>query len=346
MPAVIGVVNVRLFGVSGDATQLIRGNEARVVKLFIRREESIGEISKKLKELDIIIAGSHLTYNRSLFTRLPKLKAVIRWGVGYDNVIVKDATEEGIIVSRLPAHVLKESVAEQTVALILAVLKKVPQAFNYAKSGEWFNTFPEQPEFLIGECLEDKVIGFIGLGEIGFKVLELLKPFKPKRVLVYDPYVSRDFIRLAGAIAASNLDEILTYSDIITIHAPLTAETKKMLNREKFERMKRGVYLINTARGGIVDSKALLWALENGIIKAAALDVFDPEPIPPDHPIFKFDNVLITPHLAFGTEESCRLMDEYSLAEALRILRGEKPLWALNPEVLESEKLRAKIRLD
>jgi len=187
------------------------------------------------------------------------------------------------------------------------------------------------------------VIGFIGMGEIGFRTLELIKPFRPKAMIVYDPYVSRDFVRSVGAIFASSLDELLALSDVISIHAPLTPETKKLLNRERFQKMKRGVYLVNTARGGIIDTDALIWALREGIVKGAALDVFDPEPIPPDHPILKFDNVILTPHMAFATKRSCRMMDEYSVSEALRILKGEKPLWILNPEVLTSEKLRAKI---
>jgi phosphoglycerate dehydrogenase-like enzyme len=347
MPAKISIENVRLFGVASDISKLIQGHDVEVIKVYFGRETPIEEMCKKLGNPDIIIAGSMITYNGELFRRLPRLKAVIRWGVGYDNIILEDATREGVIVSRLPPYLLNDAVAEQTVALMLSLLRKIPQAHEFVKRGEWridsnFNKFEE----LIGESLEDKVIGFIGLGAIGFRVLELIKPFRPRLILVYDPYVSRDFIRLSGAIAVSSVDELLTYSDIITVHAPLTAETEKLLNIERFKRMKKGVYIINTARGKIIDTDALLWALENGIVKAAALDVFDPEPIPPDHPILKMKNVILTPHIAFAASKTCRMMDEYAIEEALRILRGEKPLWILNPEVLERDNLRAKIKID
>lgn len=345
MPAKICVVNVRLFGVVGNIHQMLQGQDIELTKVYINADAPIEEKCEKLRDSDIIIAGSTITYNGELFRRLPKLKAVIRWGVGYDNVVIEDATREGVIVSRLPPYLLNEAVAEQTVALMLSMLRKVPQARDFVKAGKWKinQGYEEEFETLIGESLEDKVVGLIGLGAIGFRVLELIKPFGPKRILVYDPHVSREFIRLSGAIAVSSIDELLAQSDIISIHAPLTAETEKLLNMERFKKMKKGVYIINTARGRIIDSEALLWALKNGVVKAAALDVFDPEPIPADHPILKLDNVIITPHVGFAVDRTCKLMDEYAITEALRILGGEKPLWILNPEVLEMPNLRAKI---
>jgi len=346
MPAKISIENVRLFGVASDVSKLIQGHNVEITKVYFSRETPIEEICEKLGNPDIIIAGSMITYDRELFRRLPRLKAVIRWGVGYDNIILEDATMEGVIVSRLPPYLLNDAVAEQTVALMLSLLRKIPQAHEFVKKGGWrISSNLNEFEQLVGESLEDKVIGFIGLGAIGFRVLELIKPFRPRLILVYDPYVSRDFIRLSGAVAASSIDELLTYSDIITIHAPLTVETEKLLSMEQFKKMKKGVYIINTARGKIIDTDALLWALENGIVKAAALDVFDPEPIPPDHPILKMENVILTPHIAFAASKTCKMMDEYAIEEALRILRGERPLWILNPEVLKRDNLRAKIRV-
>jgi phosphoglycerate dehydrogenase-like enzyme len=344
MPAKISIENLRLFGVTSDVSKLIQGHDVEIVKVYFSKETPIEEICERLGNPDIIIAGSMITYDRELFRRLPGLKAVIRWGVGYDNIILEDATKEGVIVSKLPPYVLNNAVAEQTVALMLSLLRKIPQAHEFVKKGEW-KISSDEFEQLIGELLEDKVIGFIGLGAISFRVLELIKPFRPSLILVYDPYVSRDFIRLSGAVAVSSIDELLAYSDIITIHAPLTVETEKLLNMEQFKKMKKGVYIINTARGKIIDTDALLWALENGIVKAAALDVFDPEPIPPNHPILKMENVILTPHIAFAASKTCKMMDEYTIEEALRILRGEKPLWIVNPEVLKRDNLRARIRV-
>ena len=341
----IGVVNVPLFGEFREPSELVKGSGAELIKLSIDPRGEPEEMAEKLSDLDVIIAGSAPVYNRELFIRLPKLKAVVRWGVGYDNVILEDATREGVIASRLPAYVLKDSVAEHTIALILSLLRRIPAADRYVKGGGWERGDVDDLKGLIGERIEEKTVGIIGLGNIGLRVLELLKPFNPKRIIVYDPYVSGEVIRASGAEQAGSLEELLTLSDIITIHAPLTPETRHMLDRKAFEKMRPGAYLVNTARGGIIDPDALLWALENGILKAAALDVFEPEPIPANHPILKHENVITTPHIGSGTIPSYKQMDEYSVQEALRILRGEKPLWILNPEVLKSPKLRARIRL-
>jgi len=344
MNAIIGVVNVPLFGVYCDVSKIAKPQDIEITKVALSRQASLKEISNRLKDFDVIIAGSSPIYDKRVFENLPKLKAVVRWGVGYDNVNIKDATEEGVIASRLPAYVLKDSVAEFTIGLIISALRKIPQAFDYVKRGGWKDRNLEGLKSVVGFNLEDMVIGIIGLGNIGFKVLELLKPFKPKKILAYDPYIPASLIRTAGAEPTSSLDELLINSDIITIHTPLTPETRHLFDREKFAKMKRGVCLINTARGGIIDTDALLWALEEGIVGFAALDVFDPEPVPPDHPILQYENVILTPHIGSGTVKSYAMMDEYSIAESLRILKGEKPLWILNPEVLKSPKLRANIK--
>lgn len=340
----IGVVNVSLFGAFSNALQLAGDAGVELVKIEIEPGEAGDAVLTKLSDLDVIIAGSTPIYDRRIFANLPKLKAVVRWGVGYDNIILEDATAEGVIASRLPARILRDAVAEHTIALIFSLLRKIPEADRYVRSGGWEKQDTEGLKNLIGESIQEKTIGIIGLGNIGLKVLELLKPFKPKKILAYDPYIPSELIRLAAAEPATSLEELLASSDIITIHTPLTPETRHMLDRKAFEKMKPGTILINTARGGIIDPEALHWALEKGIIKAAALDVFEPEPIPANHPILKHENIITTPHIASGTTTTYRQMDEHSLQEALRIIRGEKPLWILNPEVLESPKLRAKIK--
>lgn len=339
MSKVLTVVNAKLFGVAADVSQLLKGQDIILTRTFAKKSDPIDEIAKKLKDADVIIAGSQPIFNRELFSRLPKLKGIVRWGVGYDNIDLKDATEAGVIVSRLPSYALKDAVAEHTVALMLSIMRKVPQLFQRLKNGEWPSS--GNLEYFLGDTLMDKIVGFIGLGEIGFRVLELIKPFKPKEIIVYDPYIPREFIRLSGALVASTIEEVLAQSDVITIHAPLTNETRKLLNIERFRIMKRGVYLINTARGEIIDTDALIWALKEGIVKGAALDVFDPEPVPPNHPIFQFENVIVTPHIAYGVDRSCQLMDRLAIEEALRILRREKPLWILNPEVLDNERIKS-----
>ena len=344
MNHVIGVVNLRFFGLYTDPAKLAGSEDVKFIRVSIARDAPDSEIREKLGEVDVVIAAATLIYNKRVFRLLPRLKAVVRWGVGYDNLVLEDATEEGVIASRLPSIVLKDSVAQMAVALLLTALRKVHKADEYVRRGGWASRDIEGLKALVSPSIEDLAIGIIGLGNIGFRVFELLKPFKPKKIFVYDPYIPPSLIRSVGGEPVSSLDELLKFSDVITIHAPLTEETRHMIGRREFSKMKRGVYLINTARGAIVDTDALVWALKEGIVEFAALDVFDPEPIPPDHPILQFDNVILTPHIASGTTKSFSLMDEYSIAEAMRILKGEKPLWILNPEVLKSPKLRAKIR--
>ena len=184
MPGVLAVVNAKLFGVAGDVSHILKEHDVEFVRIFAKKTDPVDEVARKLKDVDVIIAGSQPIYNRELFEKLPKLKGIVRWGVGYDNVVLKDATEAGVMVSRLPSYVLKDAVAEHAVALMLAIMRRVSQTFQYVKEGEWWKPSPGRLEYLIGDTLMDKVVGFIGLGEIGFRVLEMIKPFKPREILV------------------------------------------------------------------------------------------------------------------------------------------------------------------
>jgi len=146
-----------------------------------------------------------------------------------------------------------------------------------------------------------------------------------------------------GGEPVSSVEELLSRSDAVSIHAPLTPETRHLINRDRLSKAKRGIVIVNTSRGALIDTEALIQAIEEEVVSCAALDVVEGEPIGADHPLLRYPNVIVTPHIGSASEESYRAMDEASLEEAARIARGERPLWIINPEVLTSPKLRARI---
>jgi len=257
-------------------------------------------------------------------------------GIGIDNVDVKAATENGVVIVKVPGAAEREAVAELAVGLMLAALRHIVQASNRVREGKWM----ERAKY-VGSELSEKVVGIIGLGNIGSRVAEILiKGFNTK-VLAYDPYIPPDKIKAMGAEPAG-FDDLLKKSDIVTIHCPLTKETHHLLNEEAFKKLKKGAILINTARGGLVDTEALVKALESGIVAAAALDVVEGEPIDESHPLLKYENVIITPHIGAYTVEALTGMDS-SLTNAVKaLLRGEIPENTINREVFKRDNLRVR----
>jgi len=335
----LAIVNLGIYGAFSNAEEFL-SRYFKVVRVSVDPKAAPDALARELGDVDVIIASSNPQYSREFFRLSKNVLAVIRWGVGYDNIDVSGATEEGVIACVIPNYIVRESVAEFTVALILASLRRVTLAHNFVKSNLRFS----RPTYLIGDDLRDKVVGVIGLGNIGSRVVELLKAFNVKQILVYDPYVNPDVVRAYGAYP-THIDDLIVKADIITIHAPLTKETYHLINKDRFSRMKRGVYIINTSRGGLIDTEALIWALREGIVKFAALDVIEGEPEPPHlSELLKFDNVIVTPHIASGSVECYRLMDEAVALDAIRIISGEKPVGILNPEVLKSPNLRLRSR--
>jgi len=185
---------------------------------------------------------------------------------------------------------------------------------------------------LIGIELAGKVLGIIGFGRIGGEVARRAKGFD-MRVIAYDPYVPRD-IALSLGVELTSLENLLRESDFVTIHCPLTRETYHMIDENKLRLMKKSAFIINTARGAIIDEKALYRALKEGWIAGAALDVYEVEPLPPDSPLLDLGNIILTPHIAWFTEEALRRLEFMACEEALRILRGEMPRNVVNIEVL------------
>jgi len=297
-----------------------------VVRPGMSREELVAVIG----DFDALVVRSETKVTREVIQAAHRLKVIGRAGVGVDNIDVEEATRHGILVVNSPEG-NKIAAAELTVALLLALSRRIPQATLSLKSGEW-----KRSKFL-GEELFHKTLGVIGLGKIGAEVARRALGFE-MRVLGYDPYVSAEYAQKLG-IELVDFDRVLTESDFITLHVPMTRETRNLIGREQLARMKKGVHIINCSRGGILDEMALVAALESGRVAGAALDVFEQEPPPADHPLFKLDSVVVTPHLGASTQEAQVNVAVDVAEQILEVLAGRPARSAVNmppvsPEVL------------
>lgn len=260
---------------------------------------SVEELKKEIADVDGLIIRSGTKVTKEILESAKRLKVIGRAGTGLDNVDIATANEKGIVVMNVPGGNTL-SAAEHTLALLFSLARKIPQANASVKEGKW-----ERKKFM-GVELNGKILGVIGLGRIGSIVAERALCMKMK-VIAYDPFVTPDFASKKG-IELVSLEELLSRADFITIHTPLTKETYHLLNRDTLSKVKKGSYIINCARGGIIDESALYEALVSGHIAGAALDVFEKEPPDPDNPLLKLDNVIVTPHLGASTVEAQKVV--------------------------------------
>jgi D-3-phosphoglycerate dehydrogenase len=253
------------------------------------------EIKKIIGEYQgwVLRSGSKAT--AEIFESAPNLKVIGRAGIGVENIDVETASKKGIVVMNTPGG-NNVTTAEHTISLMLALARHIPQAVASLKAGEW-----KRDKFM-GVELCNKTLGVIGLGNVGRIVAERALGFRMK-VIGYDPFVSAEAAARLGVELVS-LDETFARSDFISVHVPLTNETKGLIDRAAFAKMKNGVRIINCARGGIVDENDLAEALRQGKVAGAALDVYVEEPPPKNHPLFKMDQVITTPHLGASTDEA------------------------------------------
>jgi D-3-phosphoglycerate dehydrogenase len=257
-----------------------------------------------------------LVRNAEVVAAMTKAKAIVRYGIGFDNVDFNAARERGIPVCNIPDYCIDE-VADHTLAFILAITRQVvPNALDI-RAGKWGLATP----LTAMSSLKHLTIGIVGFGRIGREVVARLLAFKA-RVLVFDPVVAADEIAKSGAVAAS-FDELLAQSDIVSPHCPSTPKTKQLFNAAVFAKMKAGSIFINVGRGDLADSAAITAALQSGHLAGAALDVFDPEPIPADHPIRTMPNVILAAHIASASPPAVKTLRETAARIALMAVRGE-----------------------
>ena len=271
------------------------------------------EVREMVKDCDAYLAGLD-SIDRSAIESANKLKVISRYGVGFDNVDLVAAKEKGIIVTYTPGA-NSISVAELTIALILALARNIPEATSATRKGEW----PRQN----GITLEGKCIGLVGFGAIGKAVGKRLKAFD-MRVLAYDPFPDKDFAAKYD-IEITTLDLTLKNADFISLHLPLLPETRDIVNSSFLKKMKKDSYIVNTSRGELITGSDLIAAIEQGILRGAALDVFSKEPPGADNPLLQNPNVIVTPHCAAHTDGSTNTMGWMALNDCLAVLIGNDP---------------------
>ena len=286
-------------------------------------------ILEKVRDVDALVSLLTDPIDAEIFDAAPKLRIVSQYAVGYDNIDVREATKRGIYVTNTPG-VLTETVADFTFALMLAVARRVVEADEYVRGGKWKVAW--HPLMMLGSDVYGRTLGIVGMGRIGSAVARRAKGFG-MRILYYDSVRREDLEKELGVEFVS-LDKLLEESDYVSLHVPLTPETYHMIGEEQLRKMKSTAFLINTARGKVVDQKALYKALKEGWIAGAGLDVFEQEPIPPDDPLLQLENVVFAPHAASASYETRSKMAEMVADNLIAFLRGEVPPNLVNKDVV------------
>lgn len=262
----------------------------------------------------------------------PQLKIVSNYAVGFDNINVSDASSRGIIVSNTPCDEVNDAVSEHTWALILSIVRRVTEADEATKRGAYHGW---EPGIFLGSTLKGKTLGIVGLGRIGEMVARRGKAFEMK--VLYNKRTPDPKIEAELGAEFRSLDDLFSQSDIVSLHAPLTEETRHMMNMNAFSKMKAGSYFVNTARGPMVDEYALVDALRSGKLAGAGLDVFDAEPnVNPE--LIGMENVILTPHIASATKEARLKMGELAVNAIFGAFNNEKPQTIVNPEIWDSRR--------
>ncbi|MHB1162899.1 MAG: 2-hydroxyacid dehydrogenase [Chloroflexota bacterium] len=291
-----------------------------------------GRCPSDLLEKEVIDARAVVGYApfpAVLMDRAPQLRIIATSSVGFDHVDVAAATERGILVTNTP-NVLTDTTADLAFVLMLAVARRIGESERYVRAGQWGKA--GGPAGFLGRDVHHATLGLVGLGRIGAAVAERALGFKMK--VLYHDFARREDLERQFGYRYVDFETLLRESDFVSLHVPLLASTKGMMGAGQFALMKPTAYLINAARGPIVDERALINALREGQIAGAGLDVFDQEPTDPENPLLKLENVVALPHVGSATIATRRAMAELASNNALAVLQGRPPLTPVNPEVL------------
>ena len=291
------------------------------------------ELLPLLPNVDAVLASMDKFTDKVLSSPEAKsLKLISRWGVGYDAIDIPAATRNGVAVAYCPG-MLNEAVADYAFSLLCALARRVHEGHMIMRSGEW--------KLAWGHNIHGKTLGILGCGRIGQAMARRAAGFGMK-LLAYD-VAPHDEAKKLGVQFVS-LDELLAQSDFLTLHSAATAENKNMIGEKQLRRMKPTSYLINTARGALIDEEALVAALEQKWIAGAALDAYVVEPLPKDHPLRSAPNILITPHQASCSFETGEQVSDAAAAAIVELMNGRKPRWVVDEKIYAAANLRAKIK--
>jgi D-3-phosphoglycerate dehydrogenase len=277
------------------------------------------------------IVGVRGTYDAAAFARAPRLQVIARTGIGYDNVDAAAATAAGVCAVNTP-EAPTESTAEFAIALMFAVARRIPTADHNSKAGEW-----KLDPSVMGFDLAEKSLGLVGFGRIARRVTEMARAIR-MRVHAFDPFMPAARIAECGVIPCANLPELLQKSQILSLHAPLVAATRRLIGADQLALLPKGAIVINTARGPLLDELAVLNALTTGHLAGAGIDVWTTEPTEPENPLFLHPRVVATPHMAAYTDEGRRRSHVTAARHVLSVFDGEAPVELINPTVWETRR--------
>ncbi|MEO7002299.1 MAG: D-glycerate dehydrogenase [Ktedonobacterales bacterium] len=283
-------------------------------------------ILREARDADGIVSLLTDPMDGELMDACPKLRVISNYAVGFDNIDVPAATERGILAGNTPG-VLTETTADFAFALLMASARRLVEGVDYVRAGKW-KTWG--PLLLMGVDIHHSTLGIVGMGRIGAELVKRARGFDMR--MVYYDAIRRPDLEASLGVEYLPLDELLAQADFVSVHTPLTPETHHMINRGRLRQMKRSAILINTSRGSIVDSDALVEALQSGEIGGAALDVTEPEPLPADHPLVSLPNCIVVPHIASASAVTRGKMAEIAANNLLAGLKGEALPAGLNPD--------------
>lgn len=293
--------------------------ENNVDFVFSSKETYDKDFNRMMSEATVIVVEASVAIDETVINQLEKCKAILSFGTGFDNIDVQAAYRRNIAVCNLPDY-CSDEVADHTLSLILSLLRRIPNYNADLKSGKW-NSISAKPL----HRFQDTVIGLLGFGRIAQKVAERLKPFG-FTIIAYDEYVDENIFSNKGVTAVS-LDKVLSESNLLSLHVPLTQETENLLNEETMRKLPKDAMVVNTCRGGIIDETSLVKLIDEGGLSGAAIDVFLSEPPNLANDIFQRDDIITTPHAAYYSIESIEEMQTRTAENALRVLQDKDPLY-------------------
>jgi D-3-phosphoglycerate dehydrogenase len=295
------------------------------IQVDVRPDLTPNELVEIIPGYDALLVRSSTQVTAKVLAAGKKLRVVARAGVGVDNIDLHAATSLGVIVVNAPTG-NTVAAAEHTIALLMALARNVPQADAHVRAGQW-----KRGQFM-GVEVRNKVLGAIGLGRVAQEVVRRAQGLGMS-VIGYDPYVTEEYAEQRG-VRLADLDTIFAEADFITVHVPLNAQTRGLIGAEQIRKMKRGVRILNVARGGVIDEQALVEAVEAGMVAGAALDVFDEEPLPADSPLRRSSKIILTPHLGGSTVEAQEQVAEDVATQVVDVLNDRPARYAVNAPII------------
>lgn len=327
-------MSFKVVGKVGVGSSILKDKLAKAgIQLELAPIQTEADIIKYAWDADAVFVGATELYTSRAIQALNKCRILSRMGVGYDNIDIEAATNNGIAVAYAPEASVSE-VSDHAMALLLALARRILPLSQIGKTSVWSQASPQLTAIRQGvQRLGGQTLGLVGMGRIGKAVVPKAKAFG-LRVITYDPYVRPQEASQMG-IELVDFEQLLEEADFISLHAPLTSESRHLFSLEQFRKMKPTAYIINTARGALIDEADLVTALKEGFIAGAALDVTDPEPLPPESALLQMENMILTPHSAFYSEASVEDTRRLGAEAVLLALQGKWPPSLVNPEVRE-----------